>query len=204
MCVVGATVSVMFRFKNPYKMADHGSSHNGLNSADGLIDYKVLRTFIAEAVVSFANPYAFGVSKFTFHAGLTARPIRNLKDLECPPHISFNHKRCSTLPWHKFPTFVCATKTAHSLYDWLMYCLQKKNYVLYRFDITSRTNEYVAALQKPGRACPTSFCSLPLRSLLVDKNYNLPHKRKRALEQLLPVASSDICPYWPARPPFGP
>jgi hypothetical protein len=45
-CVPGAATSETFRFKSPYKMADHGSSENGLNWADGLIEYKELYTVI--------------------------------------------------------------------------------------------------------------------------------------------------------------
>ena len=35
-----------FRFKSPYKMADHGSSENGLNWADGHTEYKELHTVL--------------------------------------------------------------------------------------------------------------------------------------------------------------
>jgi len=65
-------------------MADHGSSENGLNWAEGHIEYKKLRTVLTEAVAGFAHLYAYDVSKCTFLAGLTERPIHNLEDLECP------------------------------------------------------------------------------------------------------------------------
>ena len=89
----------------------------GLNWDDVHIEYKESHTALTEAVVGFAHLYAYGLSKCTFLAGLTGRPIHNLVDLECPPPVSFNHKRWCTLPGHKFPTFSCATKTSHSLYD---------------------------------------------------------------------------------------
>ena len=54
---------------------------NGLNWADGHIEYKELHTVITEAVAGFAHLYAYGVSKCTFLAGLTGRPIHNLEDL---------------------------------------------------------------------------------------------------------------------------
>ena len=34
LCVASATANEKFRFKSPYKMADHGSSQNGINWAD--------------------------------------------------------------------------------------------------------------------------------------------------------------------------
>jgi len=52
-------------------MADHGSTENGLNWVDGHIEYKELHTVITKAVAGFAHLYAYGVSKYTFLAGLT-------------------------------------------------------------------------------------------------------------------------------------
>jgi len=37
LCVASATASETFRLKSPYKMADHGSSENGIHWADGHI-----------------------------------------------------------------------------------------------------------------------------------------------------------------------
>jgi len=37
LCVASAITSVTFRFKPPYKMAEHGSIENGINWADGHI-----------------------------------------------------------------------------------------------------------------------------------------------------------------------
>ena len=51
-------IAVTFRFKSPYKMAEHGSSQNGLNWADGHIEYKELHTVLTEAVAGFAHLYA--------------------------------------------------------------------------------------------------------------------------------------------------
>jgi len=84
LCVASAIVSETFRFKPPYKMADHRSIENGINWADGHIEYKVLHTFLNEAVAGFAHLYAYGISKCTFLAGLTGRPIHNLEDVNCP------------------------------------------------------------------------------------------------------------------------
>jgi len=62
-------------------MANHGSIENGLNCSDGHIEYKELHTVITVAGAGFAHLYAYGVSKCTFLAGLTGRPIHNLEDL---------------------------------------------------------------------------------------------------------------------------
>jgi len=43
---------------------------------------------------------------------------------------------------HKFPNIICQTKTAHSLYDLLMYHLQTKSYVKCPKDMTSHTAKF--------------------------------------------------------------
>jgi len=58
----------------------------------------------------------------------------------------FNHDRWYTLPCHKLPKFASATKTAHYLYDWLMYYLQKKDFIQCPPDMTRRNADFVAAL----------------------------------------------------------
>ena len=55
LCVASATFGETFRFKSPYKMADHGSSKKGIIWADGHIGYKVLHTVFTEAVADFAH-----------------------------------------------------------------------------------------------------------------------------------------------------
>jgi len=84
LCVVSSAASETFSFKSPYKVADHGSSENDLNWADGHIEYEELHTVLTEAVVGFAHIYAY--------AGLTGRPIHNLENLECPhPSLSITN-----------------------------------------------------------------------------------------------------------------
>jgi len=73
-------------------MADHGSSENGINCADGHIEYKDLHTVFTEALAGFAHLYAYGVSKVTFLSSLKGRTIHNLEDVDCPTPDSFNHK----------------------------------------------------------------------------------------------------------------
>ena len=105
LCVASATASETFRFKSPYKMAEHGSSENGIHWLYGHIEYKELHSEVTEAVACFAHLYAYGVSKVTFLSSLMGRMIHNLEDVNCPPPDAFNHKHWSTLPCHKFPKF---------------------------------------------------------------------------------------------------
>ena len=93
LCVASTAKAERFRFKRPYKMADNGSSENGLIWGYGHIEYKELHTGLTESLAGFAQLYTYGVSKFIFLAGLTRRPIHNLDDLKCPLPVSFNHKR---------------------------------------------------------------------------------------------------------------
>jgi hypothetical protein len=66
-----AVASETFRFKSPYKMTDHFPSENGINWADGHIQYSEFHKVLNEAVAGFEHLYAYGVSKCTFFAGLT-------------------------------------------------------------------------------------------------------------------------------------
>jgi len=85
LCVASTSASENFRFKPPYKMADHGSTEIVINWIDGHLEYRDLHMVLNEAVACFAHLYAYGVSKCTFLAGLTARPIHNLEDVNCHP-----------------------------------------------------------------------------------------------------------------------
>ena len=84
LCVASAAAFETFPFDPPYKMADHGSSENGINWIDGHIEYRLLHKVLNEAVACFAHLYAYGVSKSTYLVGLTGRPIHNLEDVNCP------------------------------------------------------------------------------------------------------------------------
>jgi hypothetical protein len=127
-------------------MADHGSSENGINLADGHIEYKDLHTVFTEAVAGFAHLYAFGVSKVIFLSSLTGLTIHNLADVDCPTPDSFNHKHWCKMPCHKIPKFACAPKTAHSLYDWLIHYLQTKDYVQCPSYKTRHTVSFISAI----------------------------------------------------------
>jgi hypothetical protein len=140
-------------------MADHGSSDNGIHWADGYIEYKELFTVVTEDVAGFAHLYAYGVYKITFLSTLTVRTIRNLDDVNYPPTDAFNHKHWCTLPCHKFTKIACATKTAHSLYDWLMHYMQTKDYVQCPPDKARHPADFIASLST-GRAhlpAPSNF-----------------------------------------------
>ena len=110
LCVASAAASETFCFKSPHKMADHGSTDNGINWMDGHIEYRELYTVINEVVAGFSRLYAYGVSKCTFLAGLPVRPIHNQEGVNCPSPDSFNHDRWFNLPCHKFRKFACVTK----------------------------------------------------------------------------------------------
>ena len=68
-------------------MADNRSSENGLNWADGHIEYNDLHTVFTEAVAGFTQLYAYGVFKITFPSILTGRTFDNLEDVIAPPQI---------------------------------------------------------------------------------------------------------------------
>jgi len=85
LCVASAIASETFRFKTPYKVADHGTIGNGFNWMDGHIEYKELHTVLNEALAGFAHLYAYGISKWTFLAGLTGQPI-HIQRMSISPH----------------------------------------------------------------------------------------------------------------------
>ena len=113
-----------FRFKGPYSITSHGSEANGLDWENGYITSHDLYMVVSEAVGGFAHLYFYGVMKCKLLTELLGHPILNLLDFDCPELTSFHNTRCCSLPCHKFPNVVCANKTAHSFYDWLMFHLQ--------------------------------------------------------------------------------
>jgi len=76
LCVVSANASETFQFKRPYKIADHGSSENGIQLADGHIEYKELPSVVTEAVAGFAHLYAYGVS-----ISRSSQPSRDVRSI---------------------------------------------------------------------------------------------------------------------------
>jgi len=126
-------------------MMSQGSDENGLNWEDGLICYHDLYVVVSEALAGFAHLYCYGVTKCKFLIALLGRPILNLQDCNCRQPTSFNHTRWCSLPCHKFRNVDCASKTAHSLYDWLIFHLQTKSYVRGPKDMARHSSKFVSA-----------------------------------------------------------
>jgi len=126
-------------------MATHGSEENGLTWSDGHNDYHQLFTVVSEAAAGFAQLYSYGFTKSKFLAELQGLPILNLQDFNCPQPATSNHKRWWSLPCHKSHNINCATKTAHSLFNWFLYHLQIKSYVKSPKDMTRHSAKFVSA-----------------------------------------------------------
>jgi len=135
-----------FRFKSFYSMMSQSSDENGLNWENGHIAYHNLYMVVSEAVAGFAHLYCYGVTKCKFLTDLLGRPILNLQDFKCPQSTSFNHTRWFSLPCNKFPNVDCVTKTAQSLYDWLMFYLQTKSYERCHKYIGRLSSKFVSAI----------------------------------------------------------
>jgi len=139
MSIAGDNVLESFQFLSPKVMRPHGNTENGLNWDDGHIPYNQLSAVLNEAIAGFAYLYAYGDSKYTWISQLLSRPVYNLEDFNCPSPSYFRHKFSCTKPCHRNPSFHCATRHAHSLYEWLMFHLQKISYVTCSDDKTRHT-----------------------------------------------------------------
>ena len=128
--IAGENVLETFHFQSPYAMMLHGDTENGLNLDDGHIPYHKLSTVQSEAVAGFAHLYGYGESKYKLLSQLLGRLVHNLEYLKCPSPWQFIHKYSCTKPCHRNPCFRCATRHAHSLYDSLMFHLQKMSFYL--------------------------------------------------------------------------
>jgi len=76
MCVASDNVRETFRFKNLYKMADHGSSEKGINWADGHIDYKNFHTWLMKPWSVFLNSTPTASLNLRF-----SLPIRDVRSI---------------------------------------------------------------------------------------------------------------------------
>jgi hypothetical protein len=123
--IAGHNVLETFQFQSPYTMRPHGNSENGLNWDDGHIPYNQFSSVLNESVAGFAYLYAYGDSKCTLISQLLCRPVYNLEDFNCLSPRYFRPKFSCTKPCHRNPSLPCATRHAHSLYEWLMYYLRK-------------------------------------------------------------------------------
>jgi hypothetical protein len=126
-------------------MIYHGSSENGINWADGHIEYKDLHTVFTEAVAGFAHIYTNGVAKVTFLSSLTGRTIHNVEDVDCPSPV---HSIIITgVPCHAINSSnVLALPKRQLPYDWLMHYLQTKDYIQCPSIKTRYTASFIAAL----------------------------------------------------------
>ena len=135
-----------FCFQRPYAMRPHGNCEKCLNWDHGHIPYTQFSSVLNEAVAGFAQLYSYGDSKCTLISQLLGRPVHNLEDLNCPSPCYFRPKYSRTKPCHRNPSFRCATRHAHSLYEWLMYHLQKISYITSPDDKTLHTARFISAL----------------------------------------------------------
>jgi hypothetical protein len=101
-------------------MRPHGEEENSLNWDDGHIAFHQLSTVLSEDVAGFPLLYGYGESKCKLLSQLLARPVHNLENLKYPSPRNFRHRFSCTKPCHKYSSFRCATRHAHSLYDWLI------------------------------------------------------------------------------------
>ena len=86
-----------------------------------------------------AHLYAYGDSKCTLIPQLLGRPVHNLEDFNCPSPRYFRCKFSCTKPCQRNPSFRRATRHPHSLYEWLMFHLQKISNVTCPDDKTRHT-----------------------------------------------------------------
>ena len=144
--IIGRNVFETFQFQSPYAMRPHGNSEKGRNWDDGHNPYTQLSSVLNEAVAGFAYLFTYVDSKCTLISQLLGRPVHNLEDFNCPSPRYFRPKFGCTKPCHRNPSFLCATRHAHSLYEWLMYHLQKISCITCPVDKTCHTARFVSAV----------------------------------------------------------
>jgi len=105
------------------------------------------------------------------------------------------------MPCHKFPKIACASKTAHSFYDWLLHYLQTKDYVQCPSDMSRHIASFVATF-KDGRAnLSIPSLSNDFKNETVACSCQLSSCQDKWMEQLEPTPN--ICTYWPNNPSFN-
>ena len=135
--IAAENVIETFQFQTPYAMRPHGDTVNGPNWDDGHIPYNPLSTVLSEAVAGFAHLYVYGDSKCTLLSQLLGCPVNKLEDLNCHLPHQFRHRYSCTKPCHRNPSFLCATRRANFLYEWLLYQVQKMTIVTWIDDKAS-------------------------------------------------------------------
>lgn len=135
-----------WHFRSPYNMLPHGSEENGLNWADGHVDYHELFTVLSEAVANYSHLYAYGAMKCAFLSTLLQRPILNLEDFSCPSHENFVSEYRCYLPCHRFKNVQCAATNAHAYHDWLQYHFKTKSFVKFPQANSRHTVGFLSAI----------------------------------------------------------
>ena len=121
--IAGRNVLKTFQFQNPYAMRPHGESKRSIMGRF-TYPYNQLFSVLNDAFAGFAHSYAYGDYKCTLISQLLARPV-HLEDFKSPSPRYFRPKFSFTEPCHRNSSFRCATRHAHSLYEWLMYHFRK-------------------------------------------------------------------------------
>ena len=101
------------------------------------IPYNQLLRVLSEAVAGFAHLYEYSDSKCTLLSQLLGRPVHKLEGFNSPSPRHFRHKFSCTKPCHRNPSFLCATRRANFLYEWLLYQVQKMTIVTWIDDKAS-------------------------------------------------------------------
>jgi hypothetical protein len=145
--VAGENVIETFHFKNPYPMAPHSSPENDISWDDGNLEFVKLYENLSEVVSGYAHLYAYGEEKCKFLKTLLGQPIRNLEDFECPSPYGLNSQFSCSLPCHRnYQNVRCATRSAHTLYKWLMHHPKSRLYIGCTPDSTRHTAAFNSAI----------------------------------------------------------
>ena len=119
--------------------------------------YYKLFTVAIGAVAGFPHLYAYGDTKCEFLADLLG-PQFTICNMRNVPTLVFQSSKLLQLSCNKFPNVNCKTKTAHSLYDCLMYHFQTKSYVSCPRDKTRHTDKFVCYLKTDELITTRTLC----------------------------------------------
>jgi len=132
----------------PYTRVRNKSRGNGVSWDDGHISYSELHAVLKETVAGYVRLYAYGTDKSDYLSDMINRTFPNLEDFNRQQSRDLKSDISCGFPCHKFPTTRCATRTAHCLYEWLMYHFQTKANVNRPKDFTRHTSTFISALWK--------------------------------------------------------
>jgi len=149
--IVSDSVFQAFHFKSHYVMDPitreiSNSSESGISWNDGHISYSQLHTVKKAAVAGYIHLYAYGTAICEYLSNLIDRTFLNLEEFNCRQPGDLKLEFSCSFPCHKFPNVHCATRTAHSLYKWLMYHFQTKANIKCPKDFTRHSATFISAL----------------------------------------------------------